>query len=85
MDADGILRYLEMQDHELRRILGGSRPPLEALLASAVLDFMQAYHLSDRRDAIRQFTTLRAAQADLLALSQEERARFLDGLSLAGE
>lgn len=80
MGSDQIMKYLDMADEELRRILGDENPPVRALQAAAVLDFMQAYHLTDRRDALEQFSKLRRAQADLLSLTGEQKRRFLEGL-----
>ena len=80
MGSEQIMKYLDMADEELRKILGDENPPVQALQAAAVLDFMHAYHLTDRRDALEQFTKLRKAQADLLSLEGEKKWRFLKGL-----
>jgi hypothetical protein len=85
MDEDAIMEYLGRDETDLRKVLAEDNPPFEALQAAAIADFMQAYHLTDRRDAVRQYAKLRRAQADLLALEGEERDRFMRGLSVDGE
>ncbi len=74
-----ILRYMRMDQEGLKAVLGLEPPPMDALRAAAILEFMNAYHLTDPEDGLGQYLKLREAQADLLGLGSEERREFLDG------
>jgi len=79
MSEDEVLRYVKLDSEELRRIVAQENPPRAALRAASVLEFMEAYHLSDRKNALKQFGVLRRAQALLLGLEGEEYETFTDG------
>jgi hypothetical protein len=69
-----------MGAEQLQVFINRADPPAEAVQAAAIRDFMVAYHLTDSRDAIRQYSVLRRAQAEQLKLTVEERERFLGWL-----
>jgi hypothetical protein len=79
MDDPAILECMRMDREELGSILAGENPPLAAVQAAAVLDFMQAFHLTDDRDGLEQFIRFRRSQAESLGLSGEELGLFMDG------
>ena len=85
MDATEIVKYLEMEPAALDRLVLREDPPLPAVWARAVREFMEAYHLRDREDALRQFVRLRRFQADRLGLSGDDRDAFMGGLDPGGE
>ena len=83
-EAD-IIRYMRMDRAELDEILAKEDPPLDAVRAASVLQFMEDYHLHERSDALRQYVRLRRSQADTIGLSGEERVRFMEGFEEQGE
>jgi hypothetical protein len=83
-EAD-IIRYMRMERAELDGILSDEEPPLDAVRAASVLQFMEDYHLHERSDALKQFIRLRRSQADMLGLAGEERVRFMEGFEEQGE
>ncbi len=85
MGADAILECMQMDAGELDSILAGEDPPLAAIRAAAVLDFMEALHLTDCKDALRQFVRFRRSQAESLGLRGDEIERFMDGFAGNGE
>ena len=85
MDDSEIVRYMKMSSDELTSLLAEENPPVEAVRAAAVLDFMEAFHLRDTSDGLQQFIRLRKAQARQLGLEGEEIERFMDGFAPPGE
>ncbi len=85
MGDDAILECMQMEAAELRSILAADDPPMAAVRAAAVLAFMQDLHLTDCRDALRQFVRFRRSQAEALGLRGEEMERFMDGFGPNGE
>jgi hypothetical protein len=80
-----ILECMEMDPEELGSMLAAENPPLAAVQAAAVLEFMNAFHLTDRKDGIEQYVRFRKSQAESLGLKGEERKRFMDGFGPDGE
>lgn len=85
MSEVAILEHMRMDAEERDAILAEDDPPLAAVQAAAVLDFMEAFHLTDEKDALRQFVRFRRSQAEALGLRDEEVETFLDGYCEEGE
>ena len=85
MDDSAILECMEMDAETLGSVLAGDDPSLAAVQAAAVLDFMEAFHLTDKKDALRQFVRFRRSQAESLGLRGEEIERFMNGFAGNGE
>jgi hypothetical protein len=81
MDDPAILECMRMDREDLGSILAGEDPPLAAVQAAAVLDFMDAFHLTDEKDGLAQFVRFRRSQAGSLGLSGEELDLFMDGFA----
>lgn len=79
MDTPAILDCMRMDREELGSILAGEDPPLAAVQAAAVLDFMEAFHLTDEKDGLAQFVRFRRSQAENLGLTGKELELFMDG------
>jgi len=79
MGDPAILECMRMDREELASLLAGEDPPLAAVQAAAVLDFMEAFHLTDEMDGLEQFIRFRRSQAESLGLGGEELDLFMDG------